>query len=122
MQYKIDFHTASSEQIEAALCDRLEQIRLSRNITQQKLADEAGVSLRTIVRMEQGEGVSLDTFIRVLIALGIQNNLETLLPDPSVRPVERVGLGKERKRARPQPEDEKPAQWAWGDGVTDDGR
>jgi len=121
MQYKIDFHTASSEQIEAALCDRLEQIRLSRNITQQKLADEAGVSLRTIVRLVQGEGVSMDTFIRVLIALGIQDNLETLLPDPSVRPVERVGLGKERKRARPRPADEKPAQWAWGDGVTDDG-
>jgi len=121
MSYNIDFSVATSDQIEAALCRRLEGIRLSRNITQAQLAEEAGVSPRTIGRLEKGEGVSLDTFIRVLKALGIQHSLEALLPDPTVRPIERVGLGVgERKRARPAPTSHERPTWSWGDGGDDD--
>jgi transcriptional regulator with XRE-family HTH domain len=121
MSYKIDFFIASSNQIEAALCKRLESIRLSRNITQVQLAKEAGVSPRTIGRLEKGQGVSVDTFVRVLIALGIQQNLEALLPDPTVRPVERIDIGGgERKRARPGPSSNKQSGWLWGDGDSDD--
>jgi transcriptional regulator with XRE-family HTH domain len=120
MAYKIDFSVATSDQIEAALCKRLESIRLSRNITQIQLAKEAGVSLRTIGRLEKGQGVSVDTFIRILTALGIQQNLEALLPDPTVRPVERVGIGGgERKRARPDLHGDERAMWSWGDGGDD---
>jgi len=121
MAYKIDFTVAPSEQIEAALCNRLESIRLSRNMTQAQLAKEAGVSQRTVRRLEKGEGVSVDTFIRVLIALGIQQNLEALLPDPTVRPVERVDIGgAERRRARPTPSRSVQTAWSWGDGEDDD--
>ncbi|MFH1845084.1 MAG: helix-turn-helix transcriptional regulator [bacterium] len=121
MSYAIDFTVASSRQIETALCKRLENIRLSRNVTQIQLAAEAGVSPRTIGRLEKGLGVSVDTFIRVLTALGIQQNLEALLPDPTVRPIDRIGIGGgERKRARPIPTSDDGAQWAWGDGEDDD--
>ncbi len=121
MTYKIDFSIATSEQIEAALCKRLERIRLSRNTTQTQLAEEAGVSPRTIGRLEKGQGVSVDTFIRVMTALGIQQNLEALLPDPTVRPIDRVGFGAgERKRARPIPSSDKRATWSWGDDEDDD--
>ena len=120
MSYNIEFSVATSDQIEAALCKRLESIRLSRNITQAQLAEEAGVSTRTIGRLEKGQGVSVDTFIRIMMAFGIQQNLEALLPDPTVRPIERVGIGAgERKRARPiQSSEERPA-WSWGDGKDD---
>ncbi len=120
MAYKTDFSTATSTQIEAALCQRLESIRLSRNMTQEQLAEAAGLSLRTIGRLEKGQGVSLDTFIRVLAALKIQHSLEALLPDPSVRPVERVGIGTgQRKRARPgKPSSGRPT-WSCGDGRGD---
>ena len=121
MPYKIDFSLATSEQIEAALCSRIERIRLTRNMTQAQLAKEAGVSPRTIGRLEKGQGVSVDTFVRVLTALGIQQNLETLLPDPAVRPIERIGVGGgERQRARPAPSKSAGAAWAWGDGEGDD--
>lgn len=116
MSYKVDFTTATSDQIETALCKRLESIRLSRNITQRQLAEEAGVSTRTIRRLEKGQGVSLDTFIRVLSALRIQHSLENFLPDPTVRPIERVGLRTgERKRARPVPVSQERSAWSWGD-------
>ena len=116
MSYNIDFTVATSNQIETALCKQLESIRLSRNITQLQLAEESGISLRTIGRMEKGQGVSIDTFIRVLTALGIQQNLETLLPDPTIRPIDRIDIdGSERKRARPGPSIDKPIPWSWGD-------
>jgi transcriptional regulator with XRE-family HTH domain len=121
MTYSIDFTAASSEQIETALGERIERIRLSRNITQQQLADEAGVSLRTVRRLAKGEGVSLDTFIRVLSALRIQTNLKLLLPDPSVSPVERVRTQRsERLRARPDAGATAASGWTWADEETDD--
>jgi transcriptional regulator with XRE-family HTH domain len=120
MSYNIDFTIATSDQIEAALCKRLESIRLSRNITQVKLAEEAGVSPRTIRRLEKGQGVSLDTFIRVVRALGIQHNFEVLLPDPTVRPIERViSSTRERKRASPAQSSKEQPIWSWGDGEDD---
>ena len=121
MTYNIDFSVATSDQIEAALCKRLESIRLARNITQVQLAEEAGVSPRTIGRLEKGQGVSMETFIRIMMALRIQQNLEALLPDPSVRPIERISISAgERKRARPIQPDDKHPTWAWGDNGVDD--
>ena len=121
MSYNIEFSIATSDQIEAVLCKRLESIRLSRNITQAQLAEEAGVSPRTIGRLEKGQGVSLDTFIRIMMALNIQQNLEALLPDPSVRPIERIGMGAgERKRARPAKSIDELPTWSWGNGEDDD--
>jgi transcriptional regulator with XRE-family HTH domain len=116
MAYSIDFLSATSSEIESALCERLESIRLSRNLTQRQLAEEAGVSPRTIGRLAKGEGVSLDTFIRVLTALKIQQSLESLLPDPTVRPIERVGsTARERKRAHRVSTDSDVSGWTWGD-------
>ena len=116
MTDKIDFSIATSEQIEGALCKKIENIRLARNITQAEIANEAGVSLRTIGRLEKGQGVSLDTFIRVLIALGIHQNLEALLPDPSIRPIDRVNIGgRERKRASSSRSSVENTPWLWGD-------
>jgi len=121
MTYKIDFSIATSDQIETALCKRVENIRLTRNITQAKLAEEAGVALKTIGRLEKGKGVSLDTFIRVLIALGIQHNLKGLLPDPTVRPIERVDIGgTERRRASSRQSNDENKLWSWGDGLDDE--
>ena len=116
MTEKIDFTLANSHQIASALAMQLVDIRLAHNLTQADLARVAGVSTLTIHNLENGQGVSLDTFIRVLIALNLQGNLEALLPSTSIRPIERVALaGKERKRARPKPDQTDPSTWMWGD-------
>jgi len=113
MSQKIDFTLAAPEAIESALGEQLEKLRLSKNINQTILAEEAGVSRRTITRLENGEGISLDTLIRVMRALGVVDRLETLLPDPAVRPVERVRMkGRERQRARARTGPAKEA-WTW---------
>jgi putative transcriptional regulator len=113
---KIDFSIATSEQIEDFLCGQLKRIRLTLNFTQIQLAQKSGVAFRTVKRLEEGQSVSLNTFIRVMMALDIQQNLETLLPDPIIRPIERVNTGgSERKRARPVQPDSENSTWAWGD-------
>lgn len=116
MLNKIDFSIATSDQIEGFLCGQLKKIRLTLNFTQAQLAKEAGVSIGTIRRLEEGKSVSLNTFIRILMALDLQQNLETLLPDPTIRPIERVNTGgRERKRARPTRSDADRSTWVWGD-------
>jgi len=114
MAQQLDYRFASPEDIESVLGQKLEKIRLSKNINQSTLATEAGVSRRTITRLENGEGITMDTFIRVMQALGIAEHLQTLLPNPAVRPVERVKLGgRERKRARMK-QSPKTVPWKWG--------
>ena len=82
------------------LGERLERYRLLQNIPQTELAQKAGISTRTLRRMESGEGGSLDSFIRTLMALNIDSHLSLLIPDSSVRPMERARTGKsERVRA-----------------------
>lgn len=111
MAQTIDYQSAPPEAVEADLGQRLAALRLSRNLSQAALAAEAGVSRRTITRMEHGAGISLDTLIRVMRALGAAEHLQALLPDPQIRPVERVRLrGRQRSRAGRADE---PSAWTW---------
>lgn len=114
MAHKVDFSTASSEAIIEALCQRLDDIRLSRNLSQAQLAAEAGVSRSTLTRLADGQSISMDSFVRILQALRLTDHLAALLPDPAVRPVDRVRLdGAERRRARGKRA--APPVWTWGD-------
>jgi len=115
MSPNIDFDLAPFADVEAELGRRLESIRLAQNISQSRLAAEAGVSRRTITRLENGGGISVETLVRVMRALGIANRLETLVPDPSLRPIDRVRFkGKQRQRAREVAGADKD-EWSWGD-------
>jgi transcriptional regulator with XRE-family HTH domain len=49
----------------------VEAWRKLRGLTQGQLADRAGVDVKSVMRVEGGDSVSLDIFMRVLHALGI---------------------------------------------------
>ena len=115
MAQKLDYSSASSEAVERALSERLDAIRLGQNISQTQLAEKSGVSRRTLTRLAAGEGVSFDTFIRVMQALGLSSQLEAFIPDPSIRPMERVKFdGAERQRARASAASK--TDWKWSGG------
>ncbi len=103
----------TSKAIESDLCKKLEGVRLLKNISQEKLAEAAGVSRRTISRMENGQGVSLDTFIRVMLALNLKDHLTGLLPNSDIRPIERVSKKRERKNASSPRTAKKSEKWEW---------
>ena len=64
--------TATPDQVARHLGERLADIRLAQNRTQAQIAEEAGIARATLVRLEQGRGVSLDSLVRVMLALGLQ--------------------------------------------------
>ena len=110
----MDFSVSSSTAIASELCKRLDAIRLSKNISQTALARQAGVSRSTMTRIADGKSISLDSFVRVLKALGLADQLAVLLPDPTVRPVELVKhQGQHRQRASKKRKPTEP--WSWGD-------
>lgn len=118
---KIDFQIVTANQIEKYLGEQVRNFRLLINTTQAEVAKNAGISTKTMRRLENGEGVSLDTFIRVLKALDLDENLKILVPDSSIRPVDRVRFkGKERQRARPPKRQINKSTWKWGDEQKDE--
>ena len=80
---------------------RLAQIRLSRNITQQELARRAGISKRSLERLEAGAaGLRIDVFFAVCGALGVMQGFETLLPEVQLSPQDILKKRTLPKRAR----------------------
>jgi transcriptional regulator with XRE-family HTH domain len=96
---------------------RVAKLRLSRNLTQAHVARESGASISSVKRLEAGENTSLETLLRVLSVLGLEERLLECLPDPDIRPAERVRHGnRERRRARGQSTTTaKATDWAWGE-------
>ena len=94
---------------------RLERLRLERNIIQADLAREAGISRRTLVRLEQGEdGVGVTTLLRVLRALGLLEHVEQLVPDATPSPIQQLrSEGQKRQRATGAKRDDTAAPWSW---------
>ncbi len=110
----------TARQLQAEISKRFAQLRLARNITQQTLAREAGIGLRTLRRLEAGQPTSFDTFLRVVISLNLGDDLPTAIPSYDIRPIERVeNRGRERRRARPKVQGQQNQPWAWGDETPD---
>jgi transcriptional regulator with XRE-family HTH domain len=109
----------SDEAILHELGGRLAAARLQRNQTQAVLADVAGVSKRTVERLESGEvGARLSGLIRVLRALRMTERLDALIPPPNASPVDQLKLaGRQRQRAsgRRSPARSRARKWTWGD-------
>lgn len=106
--------------MESEIGSRLAQLRLSRNITQSMLAKEAGIGLRTLRRLEAGEPATLDTFLRVALALDLGDAILGALPTCRIRPIERVSrAGSQRRRARPRPQRDRNTPWSWADDTYD---
>ena len=91
-------HTDSA--LLAELGRRLARCRLNAGATQAVLAHEAGVSKRTLERIEAGESVQLANFLRLLRALGLVENLDALAPPDEPGPMDLLRMkGKRRRRA-----------------------
>lgn len=102
----------------AKIGQRLAQHRLERNLTQAELAKEAGVSKRTLIRLEGGESTQMTNLIRILRALDLLASLDAFIPAPVPSPIQQLRAeGKRRKRAsRKAGSPARDEEWTWGDG------
>lgn len=109
---------ATDEAVLSELGGRLARARLERNLTQARLAEQAGVSKRTVERLESGSvATQLSGFIRVCRVLDLVERFELLVPEPMASPIEQLKLrGRKRQRAsvtrKAKPA---PRNWQWAD-------
>ena len=97
---------------------RLARHRLNKNLTQEALAAQAGVSTPTVQRTEQGKSAQASNLIRILRALRLLDNLDTLVPEPPVSPIQQAKLrGRVRQRASSSSPNirEPSSDWRWED-------
>jgi transcriptional regulator with XRE-family HTH domain len=97
---------------------RIKQKRVDAELTQAQLAQQAGVGKRTVERLESGNSTDSLVLIRVLRALKMVENFESMLPEAPPSPVTLLKThGRERTRVRAarkgKPHQGEPS-WKWG--------
>jgi transcriptional regulator with XRE-family HTH domain len=111
----------SNDAVLAELGRRMERQRLARNVTQQQMAEQAGIGRATLQRLERGESVQTTSLIKLLRALDLLQSLDGALPQAIERPIlqlERERRRKPRQRARSSGRtSSRPAErpWRWGE-------
>lgn len=109
--------TASDKTVLEEIGHRLSRLRVERGLTQANLAKEAGVSKRTVERIEAGESTQSSTLVRIMRALDILDTLYAAIPSSGPRPMDLLKLhGKERQRASSKPQRNPiTGRWQWED-------
>jgi transcriptional regulator with XRE-family HTH domain len=107
----------SDEALLHELGHRIARLRLDRNLSQAQLAEHAGISKRTLERLEAGAAATqLSLFLRVLRQLDLLERLELLLPEPQPSPLALLEQQQQATRQRASRRRiAKPASsWSWG--------
>ncbi|HEY5674867.1 MAG TPA: helix-turn-helix transcriptional regulator [Malonomonas sp.] len=94
-----DIYAMSDKALAAEVGQRIDQLRLEQNITQEQLAAAVGVTEKTYRRLVDGGG-KFETLIAVLRVLGQLELLDRFIPQSTFSPLQLSKLkGKERQRA-----------------------
>ena len=105
----------SDEAVLQELGQRIARYRLNRNMTQDALATEAGVSTPTVQRLENGQSTQASNLIRILRALKLLDNVDALVPEPAISPLQQARMqGKTRQRASSPRKQKAATRWSWG--------
>ncbi|MEQ2009578.1 MAG: helix-turn-helix transcriptional regulator [Limisphaerales bacterium] len=98
--------------------ERLAALRLAMNLTQRQLAEQAGLGLRTVQRLELGAAATqLSGFVRVCRVLGLLDRFDAFIPEAVSSPIAQLKLqGRRRQRATGRKKvAAEPKQWTWGE-------
>jgi transcriptional regulator with XRE-family HTH domain len=112
-----EFNSMGDDAVLEELGRRLGQRRIALRLTQAELAREAGVSKRTVERIEAGAATQSLNLIRTLRVLGLLPGLGRLIPETGPSPMDLLKLkGKARKRAASRRSAHPSGDgWSWGD-------
>lgn len=91
---------SNPEELALAIGENIRALRLQKNLTQDALAAQAGVSKTALRHLECGQGANLATLIRVVRALDKQEWLQSLAPRITINPLHMARTRAARQRAR----------------------
>ncbi len=64
------------------LGENIRLARLRRDLSSEQIAERAGIARNTLIKIERGdEGVAMGMYLRVLVALGLQDDLLLVAKD-----------------------------------------
>ena len=95
------------------LGQRIKDTRIAMSLTQKELALKAGVSSKTIERIEMGENIKVESFFNILRVFNSLSNVDLLVAQQEI-PLEFVYRNKP-KRKRASTKTEVKTDWVWGD-------
>lgn len=84
------FNPKTPNDIAKELVEKIKQHRKKLKISQAQLASKSGVSLGSIKRFESKYEISLNSFIKILIALNLEHDLENLFLQKSYISIDEV--------------------------------
>jgi len=88
------------------LGERLKEYRLRQNLQQAELAKFAGINISTVARIEKGQNIMIDGYLRVMRVLDMLENLDEFIPEPPRSPLLMKKLmGKKKQRIKKSKED-----------------
>lgn len=83
-----NIYMLSDAEITNKISARLKEIRLKQNISRQDLSADSGVSVSSIVRMEDGEIKSFESLLRILRTLGKIDIFLPMIEEEEISPSE----------------------------------
>ena len=84
------FNSKTPNDIAKELVEKIKQHRKKLKISQAQLATKSGVSLGSIKRFESKYEISLNSFIKILIALNLEQDLENLFMQKNYNSIDEV--------------------------------
>lgn len=84
------FNPKTPNEIAKELVEKIKQHRKKLKISQAQLAIKSGVSLGSIKRFESKYEISLNSFIKILIALNLEKDLENLFTQKNYNSIDEV--------------------------------
>lgn len=80
-------------EIAKSFADKIKEHRKKLKISQEVLAQKSGVSLGSIKRFETKYEISLQSFIKIVIALDLDNDLENLFTQKTYTSIDEIIKG-----------------------------
>ena len=84
------FNPKTPNDIAKELVEKIKQHRKKLKISQAQIAVKSGVSLGSIKRFESKYEISLNSFIKILIALNLEQDLENLFTQKNYTSIDEV--------------------------------
>ena len=84
------FNSKTPNDIAKELIEKIKQHRKKLKISQAQLASKSGVSLGSIKRFESKYEISLNSFIKILIALNLEQDLENIFTQKNYNSIDEV--------------------------------